>query len=33
MSGAHCKNFRPEDVLGFANTDVYRGCGSRAVGP
>jgi len=29
----YCKNFRPENVRGFANTDLYRRYGSRAAGP
>jgi hypothetical protein len=27
-----CKNSRPENVRGFANTDLYRQCGCRAAG-
>jgi uncharacterized protein len=27
-----CKNSRPENVRGFANTDLYRQCGCRAEG-
>jgi hypothetical protein len=23
-----CRNFRPENVRGFANTELYRHCGS-----
>jgi urea carboxylase-associated protein 2 len=35
LSDDLCKNSRPENVRGFANTDLYRlcGCGSSGAGP